>query len=199
MPWNNETLEDYPVWGGENASFGFSKRSIKWFANSKNTGNCATGRKCYETNSSGASNKEPSVATYFSTQVLSAANFYFPKNLGSPNFHFRELNHQLTDQQKAAVNQLNTLRILMRNVKACNSNASERLNPKTRTRFNYAETPTEHNVTAVDLGHVIMELAAQVRQYSENLMRLGDQMIKERFNDLIFSSKRQQNFRSDFQ
>ena len=74
---------------------------------------------------------------------------------------------------------MNTLRILLRNVKACNANASERLNPKTRTRFNFAETPTEHNVTCVDLGHVIMELAVQVRQYSQNLMRLGDQMIKE--------------------
>jgi len=95
-------------------------------------------------------------------------------------FEHRDLNQQLTEQQKAAYQQLNTLRILMRNVKACNSNASERLNPRTRTRFNYPETPTEHNVTSVDLGHVIMELAAQVRQYSENLMRLGDQMIKDR-------------------
>merc|ERR1712241_1038428 len=75
------------------------------------------------------------------------------------DFQHRELNPQLTDAQRAAVHQINTLRILLRNVAACNSNATHSLHPRLRTRFNYPEPPTENNVSAQDLGHVVLDLA----------------------------------------
>ena len=113
------------------------------------------------------------------------------------DFHHRERNPQLTDAQRAAVHQINTLRILLRNVAACNSNATHSLHPRTRTRFNYPETPTEENVSAQDLGHVVLDLAQQVRIYSQNLMKLADQMVKDR--DFQVNSDEHVQFQTDIQ
>ena len=89
-------------------------------------------------------------------------------------------NDQLTAAQKAAFQQLNTFRILLRNVAACNSNATYNIHPKMRTRFNHPESPTEPNVSSKDLGKAIIELSKEVRAYSQNLMQLSDQMVKDR-------------------
>ena len=93
-------------------------------------------------------------------------------------------NDQLTEAQKAAHQQLNTFRILLRNVAACNSNATHGIHPKMRTRFNHPESPTEHNVSSKDFGMAIMELAKEVREYSQNLMVLADQMVDDRKRDI---------------
>lgn len=113
------------------------------------------------------------------------------------DFHHRELNPQLTDAQRAAVHQIDTLRILLRNVAACNSNATHSIHPRFRTRFNYPETPTENNVSAQDLGHVVLELAQQVRLYSHNLMKLSDQMCKDR--NFQVNSDEHKQFQMDIQ
>lgn len=113
------------------------------------------------------------------------------------DYHHRELNPQLNDAQRAAVHQINTLRILLRNVAACNSNATNSIQPRLRTRFNYPETPTENNVSAADLGAVVLELAAQVRLYSHNLMKLADQMCKDR--NFQVNSPEHVQFQTDIQ
>ena len=106
-------------------------------------------------------------------------------------------NDQLTEAQKAAHQQLHTFRILLRNVAACNSNATHGIHPKMRTRFNHPESPTEHNVSSRDLGMAIMELAKEVREYAQNLMVLSDQMVKDR--DFEVDSEEHLKFQRDIQ
>ena len=106
-------------------------------------------------------------------------------------------NDQLTEAQKAAHQQLHTFRILLRNVAACNSNATHSIHPKMRTRFNHPESPTEHNVSSKDLGMAIMELAKEVREYAQNLMVLSDQMVKDR--DFEMDSEEHLKFQRDIQ
>ena len=106
-------------------------------------------------------------------------------------------NDQLTEAQKAAYHQLDTFRILLRNVAACNSNATNCIHPKMRTRFNHPETPTEPNVSSKDLGVAIMVLAKEVREYAQNFMIFSDQMVKDRNFEL--NSEEHLKFQTDIQ
>ena len=66
-----------------------------------------------------------------------------------------------------------------------------------RVRFNHPETKTEPNITSADLGQIVLELAHEIRTYSESLSRLSDKMIKDR--QLDPQSQEFKDFQQDIQ
>jgi hypothetical protein len=97
-----------------------------------------------------------------------------------PVFQDRELREDLNANQQRAKNVMNSCRILLRNYRACVTNATNNLPPIERVRFNVPPTKTQENVISHDLGTFVTEVSQVTREFAVELSKLSNHMIQDR-------------------